>query len=71
MPEHKCTLICLHFLFESPKERKKRYFKNNKRCVLCAKYIKTLKLYCPCCGYKLRCNSRSKNIRSINEFRYS
>jgi len=35
-----------------------RYEKGQKRCQLCAIFMETKNLHCPCCGYRLRSKPR-------------
>ncbi len=54
-----CKGICIKYIAQKPPPTISRYTVGQKRCQICAIFIKCDRLRCPCCGTILRTKSRS------------
>jgi len=61
-----CKGICLRHKALKPKGSS-RYANAQKRCQVCAIFIKWDGFFCPCCGYKLR--TRPRNLKYATKLR--
>lgn len=61
-----CKGICERYRAKKPANMG-RYQAGQKRCQICEIFINFNGLYCPCCGYRLRCKPR--NLKYKNKLR--
>lgn len=63
-----CKGICTRYKAVRGRNTNSWYKVGAKRCNVCEIFIKWETLWCPCCGYRLKCKPRSKsgkeNLRS-------
>lgn len=57
-----CNGICTRYKVSKP-IKGGRYANGQKRCQICAIFIKTDDLRCPCCGYQLRTKARGSKYK--------
>jgi hypothetical protein len=55
-----CKGICIKYIAQKPPPTIRRYTAGQKRCQICAIFIKWDRLRCPCCGTILRTKSRGR-----------
>jgi len=58
-----CNGTCIKFKAERPRSNSGRYATGQKRCSVCAIYIKWDGNSCPCCNFSLRTKPRNTNNR--------
>jgi len=57
-----CKNICTNYkAIKQPHHS--RYSEGQKRCIHCEIFIRWEGYMCPCCGYRLRSNPRSRRLR--------
>ena len=59
----RCKGICPRYRKINPGTAQ-RYANGQKRCQVCEIFIEWEGLWCPCCGYRLRANPRSKKFKA-------
>jgi hypothetical protein len=60
-----CRGICLRYKAQKPAVHAGRYITGQKRCQVCETYIQWNKLWCPCCGYRLRTKPRNSKNKTL------
>jgi len=57
-----CKGICYKYKALG-KPNQGKYINGQKRCQICEIFLKWGGLWCPCCGYRLRCNPRGSQAK--------